>query len=181
MKYLLPVVIAILFPFCLVAQGNMMILKKNGKTIKTYYEGSEIIFDAGAGMQRAQIYDMKKDSLFLVQYEVQQRMTTLGFTVPDTVAAYRSAIHYHEIKSFGRTTSGFWNASGASFFGGGLLLTTAGLLTWVFAKPNTRYYARPELVISAAALTGAGYLIMKSSQKKMVIGKTYSLQYISPE
>lgn len=181
MKKLFPLILMIFLPVWLSAQGNILMLKKKNKTLKNFYEGSEIIFDAGMGMQKAQIYQMKNDSLFLVQYQVEQRMTSLGFAVPDTVAAYRSGINYREIRAIGTIPSSFWNASGASLFGGGALLTTAGLLTWVFAKPDTRYYARPELVIAAAALAGVGFLMMKSSGKKMVIGKKYSLQYISPQ
>ncbi len=171
----------LLIPVVMFAQGDMLLLKKRGRVVNTFFEGSEIMFNVGFGMQKANIYHMKKDSLFLVQYQVVQRMTSLGVYILDTAAAYRSAINYRDIRAIGKEGSPFWNSSGAALFGGGTLLTTAGLITWIFAKPNTRYYARPALVITSAALAAAGYLMMKSSGKKMVIGKKYSLQYISPK
>lgn len=180
MKNLITFTIIILFPALINAQGNMMVLKKRAKVVQTFFEGSEIMYNSGYGMQKAHIYHLKNDSLFLVQYQVVQRMTSLGVYILDTVAAYRSAIGYRDIRSIGKEGSSFWNSSGATLFGGGTLLTTAGLITWIFSKPNTRYYARPALVITSAALAAAGYLMMKSSGKKMVIGKKYSLQYISP-
>lgn len=181
MKTLLTISIFLLLPAMMIAQGNMLVLKKRGKVLKTFFEGSEIMYNSGYGMQKANIYHLKNDSLFLVQYQIVQRMTSLGVYVLDTISAYRSAIGYRDIRSIGKEGSAFWNSSGATLFGGGTLLTTAGLITWIFAKPNTRYYARPALVITAAALAAAGYLMMKSSGKKMVIGKKYSLQYISPK
>jgi len=62
--------------------------------------------------------------------------------------------------------------------GGGVLLTTVGLGTWLFSKPNTRYYASPYLVGGAALLAGIGYLLVKSGNKAMMLGKKYSLEYI---
>lgn len=73
-----------------------------------------------------------------------------------------------------------WQTSGAALLGGGTLLTVGGLLTWVFAEKNSRYYARPELVVTAAALAGIGYLLTKTkSGKGYRIGGKYALQYIS--
>ena len=63
--------------------------------------------------------------------------------------------------------------------GGGLLLATVGLGTWLFTKPNTRYYGSPYLVGGAALLAGIGYLLAKSSGKKMALGRKYTLEYIT--
>lgn len=71
-----------------------------------------------------------------------------------------------------------WSASGGVLLGGGVLLTTVGLGTWIFTKPNTRYYASPYLVGGAALLGGIGYLLIKSGNKGMPLGKKYSLEYI---
>ncbi len=182
MKYPLLFFLLLACPATLLAQGNMLLLKKNGKVMKSYYEGSEILFNQGMGTQRANIELLKDDSLFLIQYDVRTRMTNLGVYILDTVATYRSKISYKDIISLGKMKKGWnWNTAGASLFGGGALLTTAGLITWVVAKPNTRYYARPALVITAAALTVVGYLLMKSSGQHYHIGKKYTLQFISTQ
>jgi hypothetical protein len=161
------------------AQSDLLILKKNNRKIESFYPGSEIDFSTQERYFEAYITTIKSDSVFLVQYNIQHILTTIGVYVLDTVSEYHFAINYHEIISIGKKRNGFdWNASGAALFGGGTLLTTAGLVTWIFSKPNTRYYARPALVIGAAALAVIGYILMKSGNKKMVLGKKYRLNYI---
>lgn len=169
-----------LVPAVLFAQSDFLMLKKNGKVVKSYYPGSEIMFSAGDFYREAKITDINNDSLFLVQYDVRTVMTNLGVYMLDTVATYYSAIRYSDITALGQKTYGFsWKGAGATLFGGGTVLTVAGLLTWVFAKPNTRYYAPPAFVGAAAALAGIGYLLMQNKGHQMKIGKKYSLQYIS--
>lgn len=168
-------------PAMALAQGDMLLLKKKGKVIRSYYPGSTIYFDIGGGPQKATIYQLKNDSLFLVQYQVRQVMTTLGTQRPDTVNSYRYGFGYDEIVKLIEPARGWdWHSAGTVLFGGGTLLTTAGLLTWVLAKKDSRYYARPEFVAVSAALAGIGYLLLQTnSGKHFAIGKKYSLQYIS--
>jgi hypothetical protein len=95
------------------------------------------------------------------------------------VATYPFAVNYKEIIALGQQKKKFdWSASGGTLFGGGILLTTAGLISWIFAKPNTRYHASPQLVIGAAALAGVGYLLLKTGNKPMKLGKKYTLHYL---
>ena len=178
MRYLF---LLLLIPFCggAFAQNDLLILKKNQRKVTTYYPGSEIDFSTADRYYEAYITSIKHDSLFLVQYDIRRVVTTVGAVISDTVSEYHFAVNYRSIISLGKKREGFdWNASGAALFGGGSLLTAAGLATWVFSKPNTRYYARPALVIGAAALAGVGYLLMHSGNKTMVLGKKYSLNYI---
>lgn len=162
------------------AQNDLLLLKKNNRTVKSFFPGSEIDFSTGTRYYEAQVTDIKKDSVFLVQYDVRQVYSpTLGVFVLDTVAAYHFGVNYKEITALGKDTKKFnWRGSGATLFGGGILLTTAGLITWIFAKPNTRYYASPQLVIGAAALAGIGYILLKTGNKSMKLGKKYTLHYL---
>jgi hypothetical protein len=161
------------------AQSDLLILKKNHRTVQSFYPGSEISFSTASRYYEAYVTSIERDSVFLVQYDIRQVYTSLRIYVPDTVGSYHFGVNYRDIVSFGRDTRNFdWHSSGAALFGGGALLTTAGLITWIFAKPNTRYYARPSLVIVAAALTGIGYLILKSGNKGKRLGKRYTLDYI---
>ena len=72
-----------------------------------------------------------------------------------------------------------WSGSGGALFGGGILLTTVGLGTWIFTKPNTRYYASPYLVGGAAILAGIGYLLLKSGIKELYLVKNIHLNYMN--
>lgn len=170
------------FSFCLscTAQSDLLILKKNNRTIHSFFPGSEMTFSTNAGYFNAYVTSIQRDSIFLIQYDVRQMPTNLGVYVLDTVARYPFAINYRDIKSFGKNSNKFnWSGSGGALFGGGILITTVGLGTWIFSKPDTRYYASPYLVGGAAALAGIGYLIMKSANKGLPLGKKYTLHYIS--
>lgn len=171
-----------LFPFLASAQGDMLLLKKKGKVIKTYFPGSVIYVNVGDGFQEFYINKLENDTLFLFQYQIRDYMTNLGLPKKDTTGTIGYVFHYNEILSlYQPKTSGWdWRVSGASLFGGGVLLTAAGLLTWVFSEKNSRYYARPEFVGASAALAGIGYLLLQAhSGNKWTIGHKYTLQYIS--
>ncbi len=166
---------------CTAQPSDILILKKNNRTLHTFFPGNEINFSTSTRYFNAIITSINHDSLFLIQYDVRQMPTNLGVYVLDTVGIYRFAINYKEIIALGEIKSNKfnWSGSGGALFGGGLLLTTVGLGTWLFTKPNTRYYASPYLIGGAAILGGIGYLILKSGNKKMALGKKYSLEYIN--
>ena len=160
--------------------SDFLVLKKDQRTIKTFFAGSNISFKTVAGSYEGQITSVKKDSLFINQYDIRQVPTNLGVYVVDTVATYRIAFNYKDIiKVEHEKRRGFdWTASGSSLFGGGVLITAVGLGTWIFTKPGTQYHASPVLVISGAVLAGVGYLLLRARSKRYTIGKTYQLEYI---
>lgn len=161
------------------AQNDLLILKKNGRTVESFFPGSEMDFSSNVRYFEGQVTGIKNDSVFLVQYDIKSIYTpNLGVFVLDTVSEYHFGIKYKDIISFEKKRSSFLSASGGALFGGGTVLTVAGLATWILAKPNTRYYARPQFVITAAALAGIGYFLMKSGNKTMTLGKKYTLLYI---
>lgn len=180
MRILFILSVTLFYTYSSFAQSDLLILKKNNKTIKSFFPGSEIDFSTEAQYYYGVITDIKRDSVFLVQYDIRHFYSAnLGVFVLDTISAYHFVVAYKDIVSLGNNTRSFnWKASGAALFGGGVLLTTAGLVTWIFSKPNTRYYARPQLVIGAAVLSVIGYLLLKSGNNSRKLGKKYTLRYI---
>jgi len=180
MRLLIILSVALLAATHCAAQSDLLILKKNNRTIQSFFPGTEMNFSTSVRYYEGTITDIKRDSVYFVQYDIRHVYSpNLGVFLLDTVSTYHFVVPYKDIISIGKNTKNFnWNASGAALFGGGVLLTTAGLITWIFAKPNTRYYARPQLVIGAAVLGGIGYLLLKSGHKTMKLGKKYTLRYI---
>lgn len=166
--------------FCKAQSSDIIILKKNLRTIKTFFPGNEINFTTASGFYNGIITSINRDTVFLIQYDIRQRPSNLGVYFLDTVATYRYGINYKQITALNKDNNKKfnWAGSGGALFGGGILLTTVGLGTWIFAKPDTRYYASPYLIGSAALLAGIGYLLIKSGGKGLQIGKKYSLQYV---
>ena len=161
--------------------SDLLILKKNNRTIQTFFPGNEIIFNTSTRYFDAYIQSINHDSLFLIQYDVRQVPTSLGIYMLDTLGTYPFAVNYKEITGFGKNGNKKFDlaGSGSALMGGGILLATVGMGTWIFTKPNTRYYASPYLVGGAALLAGIGYLLAKSGGKKMALGKKYTLEYIT--
>lgn len=171
--------VSLIFSVPCMAQNDLLILKKNNRSIESFFPGSQMIFSTNSGSFNGYVTSIENDSVFLIQYDVRQVPTNLGVYMLDTIARYNFGVNYNDITGFGKNNNKFnWSGSGGALFGGGLLLSTFGLGTWIFTKPNTRYYASPSLVIGSAALAGIGYLIMKSGNKGMPLGKKYTLHYI---
>jgi hypothetical protein len=156
--------------------SDFLVLKKKGRTVKTYFTGSQINFTSSTGATvEAFITAIQNDTLFLKGFVIRQLPTQLGVYVLDT-NYYYSQYHYKQIVSFEKLGRRFdWSGSGAALFGGGILLCIANAV--VYLADNKKF--SPELLGAAAGLTGLGYLLLKTSGKGMKIGKNYSLVYVN--
>ena len=179
MRFFIILFCTIFLCFSCMAQSDLLVLKKNGKTVRSFYPGTDIHFTTSLRYFEAQITSIRNDSVYLVQYDIKRVPLTNGGLFLDTAGTYRFGVNYKDILSLENERKGFdWSGSGAGLFGGGVVLTTAGLITWIFAKPDTRYYARPELVIAGAVAVAVGYLLMRTGNRTTVIGKKHTLHYI---
>lgn len=156
--------------------ADFIMLKKNNKTIKRYFAGTEIEFTTTTGVSiNAHIEDIKNDTLFLKQYVVKTVPTQLGVFVLDTVTTYYYKYHYKQIHSIGKSRKGFnVSASAATLMGGGALLTLASGI--VFLVDREKF--SPGLLIASASLATVGYIMAKTSGKGMIIGRKYQLVYL---
>ena len=171
----------LLLLFCNICFGqtDFIVLKKNDRTLKTLFAGSEVSFTTPLRYYSGRIDAVEKDSIYLLEYDVRQIPTNLGVYILDTVTTYRTGIYYRDILKIQNKRKGFnLAASGGSLLGGGILLTTIGLGTWIFTKSGDQYHASPKLVIGSAILGAAGYALLKMKGNNYPIGKKYQLQYI---
>ena len=157
--------------------SDVILLKKNNKTIARYYPGINIAITTNSGAYiDGNITKIKNDSIFLQQFIIRQVPTQLGIYVLDTLGSYRYNYNYRQIVAIGKTSKGFsWSGSAASLIGGGTLLTLAGGVVYLADREKFS----PALMIASVSLAGLGYLMAKTGGKGMMIGKKYSLVYLS--
>jgi hypothetical protein len=157
--------------------SDVLLLKKNQKTVKRYFSGTEIELTTNKGVYlNAEIIKIKSDTLFLRQFDIRQIPTQLGVYILDTVATYYYKYHYNEIKAIGKSNKSFnLSGSAAALLGGGAILTVASGV--VFLVDRQKF--SPGLMIASASLATIGYVMAKTGGKGMIIGKKYSLVYLA--
>lgn len=175
----LPVIILLFLTCPAHAQSSDFILiKKNGKTLFSYYAGSQIEFiTTGGAYRNALINSIKNDSIYLQEFVVRQLPTTLGYYITDTAGSFRYVYHYNQVKSIGPKPQRGFNVSGsgAALLGGGTLLFLASGIVYIADREKFS----PALMGAAAGLAGIGYLLSKSGSKGTVIGKKHCrIEYI---
>ncbi len=176
MKLLL--LIFFISPFSGLAQSSdFLILKKKNKALKYFYSGSNIEFISNTGAYRnALITGIKNDSIYLQEFYVVRRPTTFGSMMLDTAGSFRYVYHYKQVHSFGpKKQKGFnKSGSGAALMGGGTLLTLASGVSYLADREKFS----PELLAAAVGLGAVGYIMSRSSNKGMIIGKKYRIEYM---
>ena len=177
MKLLLPAFLLIA-EFLFSQSSDFIILKKNNKTVATYYAGTNISFLSTSGaMLNARINEIKSDTLYLQEFIIQQALTTFGTVVPDTIGSYHYKFSYKEIQSIGyaRKQHFDWRGSGAALLGGGTLLTLGSAIVYL---ADRKKFSAP-LMIASAGLATLGYFMAKGKSDGHVIGKSYKLLYMN--
>lgn len=157
--------------------ADFIILKKNNKTVTTFYSGTDIAFTSTSGaFINARINAIKNDTLFLQQFVVRMLPTTYGSYILDTAGSYHYKYDYRDIKAIGREekTNFNWRGSGTALLSGGILLTIGSGIVY-FA--DRKKFSAP-LLIAAVGLGTAGYFLSKGKSNAMTIGKKYQLLYM---
>jgi hypothetical protein len=158
--------------------SDFMVLKKrNGKTIKTFFQGSPILFTTTNGGSHQGVIDkINNDSLFVSEYVVVQMPTRLGVYVLDTAARYRYKFHYNEIRSIHHEKKGFnFARSGISLMGGSVLLLLGNGVSYLVSGRGMR----PAILAGIAGLGIVGYFITRLQTSNFVLGNKYHLRYMS--
>jgi hypothetical protein len=157
--------------------SDFLILKKRGKTIRSFYAGTSMQFMTTSGAYRdGLINGIRNDTLHIQEFLIRQIPTTLGTYINDTAGSFRYKYHYNQIASFGPPKAKFnVRGSGASLMGGGILLVVASGVVYLADREKFS----PELMGAAAVLAGIGYLMNKSGSKGIIPGrKGYRIEYM---
>jgi hypothetical protein len=163
---------------CFSQSSDFIILKKKGRTTKSYYTGTQIEFVTNAGAYRnALITAVRNDSVYLQEFVIRQLPTTLGTYITDTAGSFRYIYHYKDIAAMGAPAKGKfnWRGSGSSLMGGSVLLILGSGVVYLADRDNFS----PALMGAAAGLGILGYFMNKGGGKGIVIGKKgYTLEYM---
>ena len=158
--------------------SDFLLLKKNRKTIKSFYSGVNIELITKSGVyKKGTINKIQNDSIFLQEFLISKSMTSMGFYVIDTLGSFHYSYHYKDILSiFKKSTPNFdWSASGATLLGGGILLTVASGAVYLADKDKFS----PQLLVAGASLGVIGFFMSKIKPKGFEIGKrNCRLEYI---
>ncbi len=156
--------------------SDALLLKKGARTIRSFYSGTTLSMTTTDGRSHYGLIEgVYRDTLRLVTYVVERRMTSMGFYILDTAGVYHSRFHYREIRTIWNDRKNFnWAASGYSLLGGGTLLTLASGVVYLVDRDKFS----PELMATGAGLALVGYFLASQDKKRFVVGKKYRLQYL---
>ena len=158
--------------------GDFIILKKNNKTVETFYSGTNIAFTTTGGVFiNALINQVKNDTLYLQEFIIRYLPTNFGTYIIDTAGSYHHKFHYNQIRIIGQKekTNFNWKGSGAALLGGGALLMLGSGVVYLADREK---FSAP-LLIAASALATAGYFMAKGGHSGLAIGKKYKLLYMN--
>src|SRR6187549_2369236 len=83
--------------------ADFIILKKRGKTIQTFFSGSNITLTSTTGAYiKALISGIKDDTLYLQEFIIRYLPTTLGTYIIDTAGSYNYKYHYNQVAAIGQ-------------------------------------------------------------------------------
>jgi hypothetical protein len=155
-------------------------LKKNNKTVASFYSGMNIAFTSESGsFINALINGIKNDTLYLQEFIVRYLPTNIGTYIVDTAGSYRYKYHYNQIIAIGRKEKTNFNVkgSGAALLGGGAVLTLASGIIYV---ADRKKFSAP-LLLASVGLGTLGYFMAKGSKHggAYLIGKKYKLVYMN--
>lgn len=150
--------------------------------MRQFFRGNQIDFytTEHAGIS-AIIDSIKRDSIFLVQYDVKMLPNRFGTFAPDTLGAYKLQFSLQNIYSFpAQRKSGGFFTNGALFGLAGSaylllnIINTSSQGDKVFASDNMGHLAL------GAALIGTGLIqhLVHLQRQEYVVGKKYQLKYL---
>jgi hypothetical protein len=164
----------------MVAQTNVLLLRKKDKTFKSYYVGHHITLKTVNNTYADGIITkITSDSVYIRSYDLERSGTDYGAVYIDTVFRYTTAIHYNEIgavlvldtKSNRKT-----NGTILVIAGGGVLFL--GAVNGLYRGDPPKDWYKPSGFILAGVFTALGIWLRRSADKKYDIGKKYQLKIL---
>ena len=172
------------FPYTSFAQVSDIIAvkKKNGKTIKNFFEGSTILFQTKDGDYiEGPIDKIHGDTVYIRMYDIEKIASSVGNYVYDTLSTFLIGTNYHDIKRIS-----VYKGRGSIRQKVGVLMMVAGAGYAVLNLLNGAFFNLPitdpenlkKLGISAA-LVAVGFINNKFFPPNSFTRKKDKIVYIS--
>ncbi|MES2774142.1 MAG: hypothetical protein V4722_08155 [Bacteroidota bacterium] len=161
------------------AQNDLLLLRKNNKTIRQFYPGISMQFyTENKQLISGFITKIKDDSLYLDQFDIRTMYTGWGSAVYDTVTTYHLAFSYKDIVAFPAKQK-----MGSATIPGLLMIGSAGYaaLNIINAGTQNESLTGSENLTKlgiAAGVFATGFLLKKSKKDYWPVGKKYKLVYL---
>lgn len=160
------------------AQGSdILVLKKgNGRTLHSYFKGTNIHFIDVSGHENAGIIrKIDKDSVFIQYQDIRMRYTMWGTSVADTISTFFHAYHYNEIAAIMKPARSFGFIRNGSLF---ILAGTGYSLLHVVNAAIKKEQIDPATLAVAGTIALGGLLLQKLQNNSYRIGRRFELKYI---
>lgn len=125
---------------------------------------------------------IKRDSLFLLQYDIRMMPTMFGTLTPDTFAIYKIQYSLKNVYSFPATPRKFGLVTNGTLFmvgGAGYLLLN--IVNTIHEKDAPFGKDNLPNIIGGVAAFGVGLLLNKTKPTEFRLGKKYQLKYLPVE
>ncbi|TAD85258.1 MAG: hypothetical protein EAY75_11640 [Bacteroidetes bacterium] len=165
--------------FAKAQKSDVLLLQKNQRTIASYFAGTNISFFTTDRLPvSARVDSIRRDSIFLTQYNLQRFMTAQGGQMIDTVGKFNLRFSVANIGYFpykGRQPQGFWGRALGLGGGGFLLVNLVNTL-----RENDAFFGKENLprVLGAVGAVALGIGLAATEKEKVKLGGKYRLKYL---
>jgi hypothetical protein len=161
------------------AQNNVLLLQKRGKTQQTFFSGSYIALETKLdGYADGIIAKIANDSVYIRHFDIQKSYTEYGGIYFDTAYRYTTVIHYNDIGAIVPQIKSNIKRSGTLFFVAGAGVLALGVINGLYRGEPAGEWIEPSGYITAGALIGLGFLMRSAKNKKYRIGKKYTIKIL---
>ena len=163
------------------AQNDVLLLQKKGKTKRSFFTGKYISLETKQGNYADGIITaIQKDTVYIRHFDIQQTATDYGGMYFDTVFRYTTAIHYHDIGALINPTDKVANRkrNGTILMIAGAGVMALGAINGAYRGDPPRDWYEPAGYITAGSMIALGYLWSKSGKPRTPIGKKYTIKIL---
>jgi len=162
-------------------QNDLLLLRKNNKTVRQFYPGMNIdFFVDGPQLISGQINSIVDDSLYLNQFDIRRGYTGWGSVFFDTVTTYHLAFSFKDIVGFPSMERSSSVSLPVLMMVGSAGYAALNIINAGTQKESLTGSQNLQRLGITAGVFAAGYIWKKIKTKKSYwpIGKKYKLLYL---